>query len=1560
MRLIKDDLWDSENNKFNSFIIDADNFLNLNSNNNVTETFSSFTGYSISDTNIISSCSITDKNITCTPTLSVIKSGSRYITTLKLDAVLDVVRKDSNRTDVTSKENRSYYVKVILEPEISDTLHRLYITYYTYILNLEGTWNTSNRSFNSFEISTDSFLNLTYKDTLKSLTFISSSNNGIISNCTVSSTYDKITCIPTSNVEKSNTKYNVTLKFQANIETDGTSTIKDYFLKLVLKPEINDYIYKLNVTHYEGKLDPATYLNEKSKETDNLDSLVTKRGLISNLSELANQVSTKVSNIQVFAIRYDLQGGSWENGNEGRTSFVNSIAYCAPQPVRVGYTFLGWNIYRINTDSYNENTQLNSKTSTDAMIPIGTNFDVVAVANWDANKYQISCKNNNGNSYYEPWIIYGENATLNDKSKGLYTKNSDNSFTEIESNITDPTKSGYNFSKWSVISSITNQTVYYSNNNSLDTLYNQLFKASNNYNEDGLKIQLTPVFEPKVFTLKYNLNGGILPDSKNTNINTYTFDTTLTLPIPTKDGYKFTGWDIFGNIAENNSSSLLTKQFVLNPNELSNVYDDTVTLIATWEVVKYHLDFDTQGGIMSSSEDDWTLEPNRSYIIENPTKSGYTFNGWTVIGGDNNGTTAADKDSNNKTYNSPSNINHDVTLRANWSAGKSNYTLEIWTETVDSTGSYSSSTQDTCTYELTSSAIKSTDTDTDLSTSNTSFYTTQNYITKLGVTVPTGFALSKILGTKAYANGTGYIKIYFHRDSVDLQVIDKLQNINTGYTDNYRTDIATFGNTTSTNKIQNLKFGQTKVVSAIFSNNNPSNGFTVDKDYQTITLGKSNNTITFIYTRRLFTAIFKRNGVCTFKNDPYKSADEYSVTNIAYGANLSKIPEITNNNNISSSKWIIGTNQYNDSGDNAITSYTVISDTTILRIGNYKEYTISISNTGIDNKDVTVSSNDLPEVSNDKLNGSKLPYSLPILNKEGYNFLGWKFSISEIFSNDNYIKEITLDLIGQDATNIFLQACFERAEPSLSISGTTTFSFSGNTLTVSNLTLNKGANTVYLTTKDQNFGDGINATINATNNGTTYTFTSISPALNIIKNDKIILTAAKKVETNTYYYGKSYIGTISSISNNVVAINSWSETSNTTTTNNNSYIKSIAPSDAATTGSTEFTVTKGDGTTATFKTKDTTYTSLADATGTINGNNLTITTLSTLSSGSIFSLEITESGTANSYILATTGNGGTLKINGNIPTTTSSTNLPKGIYLAQFSDTNTININTDGKLHIDIAGNATTATDINSSGIGDNKKPVYVNKFGKLTVIGEENENIGSNTKPIYWDANDGFTAGSLYAGGTKIESFNGADINDSKISSIYAPSAKPSDNQLIYATKSSSTPTWGTVSLVGINGNTSLALKVGNTTFATIAAGTLRSIINTSANYFLNVTITTNSEDNSKNVKVDLCDASAAETTDAISITAGTDISCKVLIDDVSNITYKNNESAYTEANNLITTTIQSSSSSFASKSFIFKSNNTNITITRGFTFIFIYNNVSYSRYVNIEFTATNSSNNS
>lgn len=168
-------------------------------------------------------------------------------------------------------------------------------------------------------------------------------------------------------------------------------------------------------------------------------------------------------------------------------------------------------------------------------------------------------------------------------------------------NIPTPTKTGYKFDGWEVSG----------NGSKMD---------GNTFTMGDANATITAKYTPIDYTISYDLQGGTMSGQKTSyNIETPTFS----IPTPTKNGYTFLGWT--GTDLTSASKSVTIKQGSIG----NRVYK------ANWKAINYSITYNLDGGSISGQPTSYTVE-SPTLNIPRPTKTGYTFLGWTGSNGNKN------------------------------------------------------------------------------------------------------------------------------------------------------------------------------------------------------------------------------------------------------------------------------------------------------------------------------------------------------------------------------------------------------------------------------------------------------------------------------------------------------------------------------------------------------------------------------------------------------------------------------------------------------------------------------------------------------------------------------------------------------------------------------------------------------------------------------------------------------------------------------------------------------------------------------------------------------------
>ncbi|MDR1778518.1 MAG: InlB B-repeat-containing protein, partial [Clostridiales Family XIII bacterium] len=188
------------------------------------------------------------------------------------------------------------------------------------------------------------------------------------------------------------------------------------------------------------------------------------------------------------------------------------------------------------------------------------------------------------------------------------------------------------------------------------------------------------------YTVKYDLDGGNLggvatvPDKTGVHWD----NTGLTTVInPQRDGYTFAGWELSyidypvytpdttvaagaqPVISSDSFGSLMLAQAVQeSPGRANNEDGVAVTLTARWNITNYQIIYYLDGGTNApGNPTGYNVSTGLPLLINNPTRTGYTFLGWTV---DYSYSIFTDITTNTISYSVPAGTTGNITLTAHW------------------------------------------------------------------------------------------------------------------------------------------------------------------------------------------------------------------------------------------------------------------------------------------------------------------------------------------------------------------------------------------------------------------------------------------------------------------------------------------------------------------------------------------------------------------------------------------------------------------------------------------------------------------------------------------------------------------------------------------------------------------------------------------------------------------------------------------------------------------------------------------------------------------------------
>jgi len=242
-----------------------------------------------------------------------------------------------------------------------------------------------------------------------------------------------------------------------------------------------------------------------------------------------------------------------------------------PTPTRTGYTFGGW---------YSDAGLSASIGAAGAAYT--PSADITLYAKWNIITYNIS---------YD--LAGGTVATANNTTYNIETA----TFT-----LNNPTRTGYTFTGWTGSNGDTPQT--------------KVVITQGNIND----LHYTANWNIITYNIEYNLDGGTVATA---NPTTYNIETaTFTLNNPTRTGYTFAGW------TGSNGTTPQTEVVITQGNINALHYE------AHWNIITYNIEYNLDGGTVATANPITYNVETVTFTLNNPTRTGYTFAGWTGSNGD--------------------------------------------------------------------------------------------------------------------------------------------------------------------------------------------------------------------------------------------------------------------------------------------------------------------------------------------------------------------------------------------------------------------------------------------------------------------------------------------------------------------------------------------------------------------------------------------------------------------------------------------------------------------------------------------------------------------------------------------------------------------------------------------------------------------------------------------------------------------------------------------------------------------------------------------------------------
>ena len=423
---------------------------------------------------------------------------------------------------------------------------------------------------------------------------------------------------------------------------NGTNSIRSGFTNggLINKKEVELSTIKNDSYLFTG----ASYFTMTEDGSNVYNVNINKINLVAKTEESGTRVTelikpnTKVTgsgsrnNPWMFIRKYKISfNGNTSTSGRMDTITCDSGSNCtlpANAYSKVGYTFEGWSLNPNDTVVYGDKADAN-------ITNIPSDNVVVLYAKWKANNYNVVFDGNNHSSGATAAVTctYNEDCTL--PSNGF-------------------SRTGYTFKGWSTTKG---GSVKYENNGYVRNL-TPVKDAT---------VTLYAVWEANTYTVKFDKNSSEATGNVGSVVCTY--DKACTLPANnfTRVGATFDGWAVTSNTAVQYKDKASVKNLTATAN-------GTYTLYAHWNINTYKITYNYGGGSAGNYHPS-SVKYGEVINISNPTRSCYSFRGWTISGYNStyaksgssstnvnttiNGTTSA-------TYFKNLATNGTVTFTANW------------------------------------------------------------------------------------------------------------------------------------------------------------------------------------------------------------------------------------------------------------------------------------------------------------------------------------------------------------------------------------------------------------------------------------------------------------------------------------------------------------------------------------------------------------------------------------------------------------------------------------------------------------------------------------------------------------------------------------------------------------------------------------------------------------------------------------------------------------------------------------------------------------------------------
>ena len=266
------------------------------------------------------------------------------------------------------------------------------------------------------------------------------------------------------------------------------------------------------------------------------------------------------------------------------TAVTNTVFNWNNVPGKDRYDLKIWKV-KIEGDSYH--TEWGTYSGYGKVLPAGNYVAYVDAVN------AFDCLRSNVVQFTVKNPIFKVSFNSNGGSCSTSSKNV--TYTATYGDLPVPTRTGYTFKGWYTSASGTTKIT---GENKVNITSNQTLYAQ---------------WTPSSYTVSFNSNGGVCSINKKTVSYNASYGD---LPVPTRTGYTFKGW-----YTSASGTTKITGESKVN-------ITSNQTLYAQWIPNTYTVVYNPNGGIGTTANSSHTFDTAKSLNINNFTKEGYSFKGW--------------------------------------------------------------------------------------------------------------------------------------------------------------------------------------------------------------------------------------------------------------------------------------------------------------------------------------------------------------------------------------------------------------------------------------------------------------------------------------------------------------------------------------------------------------------------------------------------------------------------------------------------------------------------------------------------------------------------------------------------------------------------------------------------------------------------------------------------------------------------------------------------------------------------------------------------------------------